>query len=301
MYAGLSPDSALALYAVITYMDTIEGVWFPEGGMHAVPMIMAQVAEKAGVAFRYGDPVETILRSPTGRVAGVRTASGERIMADAVVCTLDLPTAYAQLLGDLRPPRAARRGRYSPSAVVWHVGVSEMPAPTVAHHNIHFGEEWGWSFDALQRGRLMPDPSRLVTIPSLDDSTTAPDGCSTLYVLEPVPNLNGSINWTTETRPLRDRLHAFLAAHGYPNEVITEHLVTPLDWQAQGMAAGTPFALAHTFGQTGPFRPSNVEPRLPGMFFAGSGTVPGVGVPMVLISGKLAASRVAAYLQEPGR
>ena len=301
MYAGLSPDSALALYAVITYMDTIEGVWFPEGGMHAVPMIMAQVAEKAGVTFRYGDPVETILRSPTGRLAGVRTASGARIMADAVVCTLDLPTAYAQLLGDLRPPRAAQRGRYSPSAVVWHVGVRGMPAPTIAHHNIHFGEEWSTSFDALQRGRLMPDPSRLVTIPSLDDPTTAPDGCSTLYVLEPVPNLNGSINWTTEARPLRDRLQAFLATHGYPSEVITEQLVTPLDWQAQGMAAGTPFALAHTFGQTGPFRPSNVEPRLPGMFFAGSGTVPGVGVPMVLISGKLAASRVAAYLQEPGR
>ena len=172
MYAGLSPDSALALYAVITYMDTIEGVWFPEGGMHAVPMIMAQVAEKAGVTFRYGDPVETILRSPTGRLAGVRTASGARIMADAVVCTLDLPTAYAQLLGDLRPPRAARRGRYSPSAVVWHVGVRGVPAPTIAHHNIHFGEEWSASFDALQRGRLMPDPSRLVTIPSLDDSTT---------------------------------------------------------------------------------------------------------------------------------
>jgi phytoene desaturase len=301
MYAGLSPDSALALYAVITYMDTIEGVWFPEGGMHAVPMIMAQVAEKAGVTFHYGDPVETILRSPTGRLAGVRTASGERIMADAVVCTVDLPTAYANLLSDLRPPRAARHGRYSPSAVVWHVGVRGMPAPTVAHHNIHFGEEWNTAFDALQRGGLMPDPSRLVTIPSLDDSTLAPDGCSTLYVLEPVPNLNGSINWTTETRPLRDRLHAFLAAHGYPNEVTNEHLVTPLDWQAQGMAAGTPFALAHTFGQTGPFRPSNVEPRLPGMFFAGSGTVPGVGVPMVLISGKLAASRVATYLQEPGR
>ena len=147
----------------------------------------------------------------------------------------------------------------------------------------------------------MPDPSRLVTIPSLDDSTMAPPGCSTLYVLEPVPNLDGKINWSLEAKPLRDCLHTFLATHGYPNEVITEHLVTPLDWQAQGMAAGTPFALAHTFGQTGPFRPSNVERRLPGMFFAGSGTVPGVGVPMVLISGKLAASRVAAYLREPGQ
>jgi phytoene desaturase len=57
------------------------------------------------------------------------------------------------------------------------------------------------------------------------------------------------------------------------------------------MAAGTPFALAHTFGQTGPFRPPNVERWLPAVFFAGSGTVPGVGLPMVLISGKLAANR----------
>jgi phytoene desaturase len=147
----------------------------------------------------------------------------------------------------------------------------------------------------------MPDPSRLVTIPSIDDPTMAPTDCSTLYVLEPVPNLTGKINWSTEAKPMRDRMQRFLAIHGYPSEVITEELVTPLDWQAQGMAAGTPFALAHTFGQTGPFRPSNVERRLPGMFFAGSGTVPGVGVPMVLISGKLAASRVAAYLAEPGR
>ena len=132
----------------------------------------------------------------------------------------------------------------------------------------------------------MPDPSRLVTVPSLDEPGLAPDGCSTFYVLEPVPNLNGTVDWRTEAGPMRDRLHGFLAAHGYPSEVLTEQLVTPLDWQDQGMAAGTPFALAHTFAQTGPFRPGNVERRLPGMFFAGSGTVPGVGVPMVLISGQ---------------
>jgi phytoene desaturase len=177
-----------------------------------------------------------------------------------------------------------------------------VPEPPIAHHNIHFGEEWSSAFDALlNRGMLMPDPSRFVTIPSLDDPNLAPQGCSTMYVLEPVPNLNGKINWSMEGEQLRERLHTFLVMQGYPSEVITEELVTPLDWQAQGMAAGTPFALAHTFSQTGPFRPSNVERRLPGMFFAGSGTVPGVGVPMVLISGKLAANRVAAYLPEASR
>ena len=303
LYAGLSPESALALYAVITYMDSIEGVWFPDGGMHAVPAALALAAEKAGAEFRYSEQVTEILRrSDTHGVAGVRLASGEKIRADAVVCTLDLPVAYERLLPDLPTPRKVRRGRYSPSAVVWHVGVRGTPDPHIAHHNIHFGDEWAGSFDALlEKGTLMPDPSRLVTIPSIDDPTAAPAGNSTLFVLEPVPNLSAGIDWRTQRGPMRERLLAFLQAQGYPSDVVTEDLLTPLDWQDQGMHAGTPFSLAHTFAQTGPFRPANVEKRVPGMFFAGSGTVPGVGVPMVLISGKLAAARVSRFLPSRSR
>ncbi|MDN5762814.1 MAG: FAD-dependent oxidoreductase, partial [Microlunatus sp.] len=191
------------------------------------------------------------------------------------------------------------RAQYSPSAVVWHVGVRGELPPEAAHHNIHFANEWAGAFDdLLKRGTLMGDPSRLVTIPSLDDPSLAPEGCSTLFVLEPVPNLRaGHLDWARERGPMRERLLAFLAAEGYPTDVVTEELVTPVEWQAQGMAAGTPFALAHTFGQTGPFRPPNLERRVPGLIFAGSGTVPGVGVPMVLISGKLAADRVGDYLR----
>ena len=293
MYAGLAPEKALAIYAVITYMDSIEGVYFPEGGMHAVPQALASAAEKNGAEMRYDATVESVLRSPSGRVAGVRLSGGETLRADAVVCTLDTPVAYEQLLPDLRPPRAARPGKgdYSPSAVVWHVGVRGMPPAEAAHHNIHFGEQWDESFDALlERGTLMPDPSRLVSVHSLDAPDQAPEGCSSLYVLEPVPNLaTGRIDWKQEGPRMRDRLHGFLGENGYPDDVVVEELLTPVEWQEQGMAAGTPFALAHTFAQTGPFRPPNVEKRLPGMFFAGSGTVPGVGVPMVLISGKLAA------------
>jgi len=193
-----------------------------------------------------------------------------------------------------------------PSAGSLHVadvGVRGLPPAEAAHHNIHFGEQWDESFDALlEGGTLMPDPSRLVSVHSLDAPDQAPEGCSSLYVLEPVPNLDtGRIDWKQEGPRMRDRLHAFLGQNGYPDDVVVEELLTPLDWQEQGMAAGTPFALAHTFPQTGPFRPPNVERRLPGMFFAGSGTVPGVGVPMVLISGKLAARRVADYLPTSAR
>ncbi len=300
MYAGLAPSKALALYAVITYMDSIEGVWFPEGGMHAVPRAMASAAEDAGVRFRYGARVERVDRAPSGRACGVVLEGGERIAADAVVVTADLPVAYEHLLPGVEAPRVARRGQYSPSAVVWHVGLRGDRLPEGAgHHNIHFGRAWDEAFvDLMDRGRVMADPSRYVAVPSIHDPEAAPSGHQTVYVLEPVPNLQvGRISWDRERAAFRDRLFGFLGDAGYGTDIVTEALVTPDDWMAQGMAAGTPFSLAHTFAQTGPFRPKNVDRRVPGLVFAGSGTTPGVGIPMVMVSGKLAAERVTEVLR----
>ncbi len=294
MYAGMAPAKALALYAVITYMDSIEGVWFPEGGMHAVPAAMARVAEDAGVEIRYSTTVERVERGRDGRATGVRLAGGERMKGDAVLVTVDLPTAYRWLLPDVEPPRTVRRGQYSPSALVWHVGVKGELPEGVGHHNIHFGHAWDDAFeDLMERGRPMMDPSRFVAVPSVDDTAAAPEGHHSLYVLEPTPNLHvGRLDWSREGPRLRERMLEFLTDFGYPTQIVTEELVTPEDWERQGMAAGTPFALAHTFPQTGPFRPRNVDKRIPGLVFAGSGTTPGVGIPMVLISGKLAAKRI---------
>lgn len=296
MYAGLAPYEALALYCVITYMDSVAGVYFPEGGMHAVPSALAAAAIKAGVEIRYGWDADRILlaEGTSGAVRGVRrTETGEVVTADAVVCNPDLPVAYRTLLAGLPPPRATRGGHYSPSCVVWHAGLRGVPPAGTAHHNIHFGPQWDAAFRTLLRdGERMADPSILVTVHSLDDPTAAPDGCSTLYVLEPTPNLDGRVDWSSERPRARDQLAATVAALGYPSEVEVEELVDPLDWERQGMERGTPFALSHKFFQTGPFRPANVHKRAPGLVFVGSGTVPGVGVPMVLVSGRLAAERV---------
>lgn len=299
MYAGLAPDRALALYAVITYMDSVAGVWTPEGGIHAVPTAIARAAAAAGVEFVHDASVQQVLRRSDGAVAGVRFADGQLVAADAVVCTIDPPVAWATVLRDVDPPRRLGRRRWSPSALVWHLGVRGRAPEGARHHNIHFGTQWGRAFDELLNdGTVMSDPSRLVCVPSLHDAAAAPSPeHSTLFVLEPVPNLAvGRIDWEREAPAARERLGSFLDQQGYPTDIVTEELITPLDWQARGMAAGTPFALAHTFAQTGPFRPGNLTRRVPGLVFAGSGTVPGVGVPIVLISGKLAAERVGEYL-----
>ncbi|MEV4753719.1 phytoene desaturase family protein [Micromonospora sp. NPDC049559] len=292
MYAGLAPHDALAIYTVIAYLDSVAGVYFPRGGIHAVARAMAGAAEKHGVQIRYGTTVSRVETSGD-RATGVLTADGERIAADVVVLNPDLPIAYRDLL----PPTRVRRLRYSPSCVVLHVG-SRQAYRGAAHHNIHFGRAWRRTFDeVIKQGRLMTDPSLLVTNPSRSDPGLAPAGRHTYYVLAPVPNLEaGPLDWRGDLpRRYADELMATLERRGYvgfAEGVEVSRIVTPADWADAGMAAGTPFAAAHSFGQTGPFRPGNLHRTLSNVVFVGSGTQPGVGVPMVLISGKLAAARV---------
>jgi phytoene desaturase len=297
MYAGVSPYQALALYAVISYMDTIGGVYFPLGGISALPTALAAAAQKHGVEFRYGTEVTSVEMSGR-RATGVITAGGERIAADAVVLNPDLPVAYQALLG--RSPRSVNRLRYSPSCFLLLAGV-RADYPDTAHHNIHFGRDWRAVFrELLDEGRLMSDPSFFVTSPSRSDPTLAPAGANTFYALFPTPNLRSGIDWGPLAPIYRDEVVTALEKHGYPGfgtSVEVERCISPADWERMGMACGTPFAAAHTFRQTGPFRPGNLYGE--NVVFAGSGTRPGVGVPMVLISGRLAAQRITGLRSRP--
>ena len=298
LYAGVPPQQALAAYAVIAYMDTIEGVYFPRGGMRAVPEAMAAAAAEAGVQFRYSTSVTRLERSGS-RVTAVCTDSGDRIACDAVVLTTELPLTY-QLLG--RTPRRPVKVRPAPSAMVMHVGVPSVNG-ALQHHNISFGGKWAGTFDEIIRdGVLMTDPSLLVTMPTAGDPSLAPAGRDLLYVLAPCPNLEvGKVNWAAEGDSYAREVLATAAQRllpGLDSDADILDVVTPADWARQGMAAGSPFALAHTFAQTGPFRPANLVRGIDNAVLAGGSTVPGVGVPTTLLSGRLAADRVTGTVEK---
>lgn len=292
LYAGASPYRVRAAYAVIAYLDCVAGAVFPTGGVHRLAEVLADVAAEHGVHVRYGADVTRVERRGD-RARAVLTADGERIPADVVVLAVDLPRACNELLG--ARPRRVRRLRSSPSAVVLHAG-SQARYPDLAHHNVHFGGAWKRTFTELIDDRaLMSDPSVLIGNPTRTDPRLAPPGRESYYVLAPAPNLTGRTDWSSTGPRYRDELVEHLESIGYPGfgaGIEVEALVTPADWARAGHTDGTPFAAAHTLAQTGPFRPGNLFPGATNVVFAGAWTRPGVGVPMALISGRLAAARI---------
>lgn len=312
LYAGMSPDDALAVYGAIPNMDTCLGVYFPEGGMRAVTAALARAFTDAGGHLVLNTEVAGIdYRAATGgrRAEAVRTIGGRTYPCDAVVLTADIGSLS-------RFGLRRRRGlRASPSAVVAHGTIpAEIAAqwPVQAHHTIDFGAAWARTFDEIAaregRGQLMSDPSLLLTRPALTDPGQFVDRASgrfePLSVLAPCPNLTAApLDWDRLGPAYLCELLAVLEQRGYTG--ITEHfrvdhLDTPATWAAQGMIAGTPFSIAHLFRQTGPFRPRNLPRGVDNVVLAGCGTTPGVGVPTTLLSGKLAAARITGSRARTG-
>ncbi|MEU6559829.1 phytoene desaturase family protein [Nocardia nova] len=297
LYAGVAPTRALAAYAVIAYMDTVGGVYFPAGGMRALPEALAAAARAAGVRMRYGRTVTSLDRSGS-RVRAVITDTGERIPCDALVLTTELADTYRLLAHRSHRPVGPTA---APSAMILHVACAAIPE--LAHHSLLFGRAWNAAFrDIITHGRVMDDPSLLLTRPTASDPALAPAGRDLLYILVPVPNLvRGPINWDRFAPTYAEEILATVR-NRLPipiRDAQLLHTTTPADWARQGLTDGSPFALAHTLSQTGPFRPANMIRGLDNVVLAGGSTVPGVGIPPVLISGRLAADRITGPSSPP--
>ncbi|NLG55135.1 MAG: phytoene desaturase, partial [Rhodococcus sp.] len=300
LYAGVPPNSALGVYGAIAHMDTTLGVYFPRGGMRTVALSMADALTAAGGELHLGRRVVSI-DSAGRRTTAVQLDDGTTIDCDVLVLTPDISTVE-QLVPTARRRIPARR---SPSAVVLH---GTVPASVTAgwparrHHTIDFGEAWEQTFREItsrRRGSLMSDPSLLITRPAVSDpelhvgreSLSEP-----VSILAPCPNLDSApLDWSALSDAYAAEILVTLEHRGYTgisSAFELGHMDTPQTWLAQGMAAGSPFADAHVFRQTGPFRRSNIIRQYDNVVLAGSSTVPGVGVPSVLLSGRLAAQRI---------
>jgi len=301
LYAGVPPARARAIYAIIPDMDIGHGLSAPAGGMGRIGEVLAGELTAAGTEIEYRTRAVRIETSGRAVVA-VHTDDGRRLPADVVVATGERD----QVAGLLGCP-ARRRLRYSPSAVVVHGLLPAGAADTwrSGHHTVDFGAAWTRTFAEItgRRGTPMTDGSFLITRPAVSDPDTfVRDGLESISVLAPTPNLvTAPLDWETLAPAYTAEVLGVLAGRGYPriDGLHVRRVDHPGSWLRAGLPGGTPFSAAHTVRQTGPLRTRNRWPGVGNLFLAGSATVPGVGIPPVLVSGKLAAQRALALLGLP--
>lgn len=302
MYLGISPFDAPSVYSVVTYMESGEGIWFPMGGLHAVPEALAKLAAELGVEIRYDAPVERILVQG-GRAVGVRLASGDEAAASSVVANADLPFVYKHLVHAADRPSWTDAKidelEYSSSTYMLYLGVSKQ-YPELLHHNVFFGRGYREALDDIFNNGKVPAPEDLaiyLNVPNRTDPSLAPAGEDAVYILVPVPHNGAGIDWAAKGPELRAHVLRRLKAKGFDFEpyLTYEKVLTPEDWQTDyALAKGAAFGLSHTFFQSAYFRPKNKSEDIEGLYFAGASTTPGNGIPMVILSGRLAAERVLA-------
>ncbi|WP_296254214.1 MULTISPECIES: phytoene desaturase [unclassified Pseudomonas] len=298
LLVGGNPFSTSSIYTLIHALEREWGVWFPKGGTGALVQAMVGLFEDIGGRFELNADVASI-EVDAGRATGVRLADGRQLLADCVASNADVMHTYAKLLG--AHPRGKEQSarlkgkRYSNSLFVIHFGL-KRPQPQLQHHTVCFGPRYRALIQEIFKGEaLAEDFSLYLHAPCITDPSLAPPGCSSHYVLSPVPHLgNAPIDWETEGPRYRDRIFDYLEKHYIPGlreDLVTCRIFTPEDFRSELNAhLGSAFSLEPILTQSAWFRPHNRDASLRNVYLVGAGTHPGAGVPGVIGSAKATAS-----------
>ena len=298
LYLGTRPDRTPAAYLMIPFVEVALGVWYPMGGTHQIARAMARLAEELGVEIRLGAPVSRILTEGS-RAVGVRLEDGAVERADVVVANAEWGYTQRHLLGD---GNAVGGRHYGCSGILFLLAV-RGPIAGPHHTFVLSGDFDGNIADVFERRCLPERPSMYVSRPTATDPGLAPDGAELLYVLVPCPTLESGIDWRSELPGFRKRVLDRLSRIGIEDldgRILAERVLTPEDFGARyNLTHGSAFGLAATLLQSGPFRPTIRSPHYRGLYHVGASSHPGGGVPIVTLSGRMAAQAVEEDCGQP--
>lgn len=291
---GGNPFRAPGIYSLIPHLEMKWGVHFAMGGTGALVAGLVSLIRGQGNEIHFGQDVTEICVSQ-GRATGVRLSDGRTLAADIVVSNADSAWTYGRLLRGQRRRRWSDgklgRARYSMGLFLWYFG-TKVQYSGVAHHTILLGPRYrGLLGDIFDRRILARDFSLYLHRPTATDPSLAPPGCDAFYVLSPVPNLGGDVDWAQEAEPYRRRIATHLQRTllpGLDDNVISSRVMTPVDFQDRLNAPlGAAFGLEPILTQSAWFRPHNRSEEVDNLFLVGAGTHPGAGLPGVLSSAKI--------------
>ncbi|MCU0508507.1 MAG: phytoene desaturase family protein [Anaerolineae bacterium] len=297
-YIGSSPYHAPATLGVVSHVELNEGVWYPRDGVYSIARALHDVACKVGVDVRLGTPVQRI-EVKNGRATGVTLASGEVIPADAVLANVDAALVYNRLLpqGEAPPRRARKLGlqRLSCSGFILLLGVRGVHED-LAHHNIFFCRDYRQEFvDIFDRKMPPAEPTLYASITCKSTPQDAPAGHENWYILVNAPAVGPEYDWNKRADEYRDVTLDQLARFGYElrDKIVMEQRITPNDIEAKTASwRGALYGELFDSPWVAFRRPRSRAGDVKGLYLCGGTAHPGGGVPMVMLSGKLAAKAI---------
>ena len=297
LLVGGDPFATSSIYTLIHALERQWGVWFPKGGTGALVQGMVRLFQDLGGQLELNAEVANI-EVLHDRARAVVLRDGRRWAVDSVASNADVVHTYGDLLGSHARGRAEstrlKGKRFSNSLFVIHFGL-KRPQPQLQHHTVCFGNRYRELIQEIFHGQtLAEDFSLYLHAPCITDPSLAPPGCSSHYVLSPVPHLgNADIDWAVEGPRYRDRIFEYLEQHYMPGlreDLVTSRIFTPHDFRDELNAhLGSAFSLEPVLQQSAWFRPHNRDAQLTNVYLVGAGTHPGAGVPGVIGSAKATA------------
>jgi len=293
-YLGMSPFRCPGLFSILSFLEYEYGVFHPIGGCGAVTRSMAQIAREMGVRILLNEEVQGITFE--GRKATGVLTPNHALTADAVIMNAEFAVAAKQMIpAHLRKrwsDNAIDKKDHSCSTFMMYLGV-EGAAEDVAHHTIYLASDYKQNLlDIEQNHTLSAEPSLYVQNASVTDSTLAPAGHSTLYLLAPVTHQSGNVDWKRDTAAFRDRVLdqlPNLGLHNVRERIRTERIMTPAGWQGEfSLHKGSTFSMAHSLRQMLHLRPNNRFEETDRLYLTGGGTHPGSGLPVIFESARIA-------------
>ena len=300
LLVGGNPFDTTSIYALIHYLEREWGVFFCMGGTGKLIKELEALMIRQGISIRYNTDIEQILIQ-NGRSIGVLTSSGEVISSDRIICNADTPTVYDELLS--KQPKLRKKvipdklTRYSMGLYVLFFGTRKK-YDSIAHHTIWMGKRFRALLADIFNSKILADDFSLyLHRPTATDPSFAPDGCDSFYVLCPVPNLQGNVNWDVQGPALQERIVTALNRTIMPGlkDTITDAFwMSPYEFRSNYRAKhGAGFSIAPIFAQSAWFRYHNQDPHIENLFLTGAGTHPGAGMPGVLCSAKVVENIIA--------
>jgi diapolycopene oxygenase len=296
-YVGSSPDASPAILCAIGHMQSEEGIWYPMGGTRVVPEALVKLGRELGVEYHASTEVSRITVEH-GQVTGL-VASGEALRFDAVVSNEDAVRTYRELVGGEAAKKFESERDYEPacSGVVLYLGLKKR-YEHLAHHSFVFSRDAKEEFRHIyDLGEPAPDPTCYLASTSRTEAETAPEGGDALYVLVHTPYLRPGQDWEAMFPSYRQViLEKLKRTAGMPDleeRIVFERALTPKDiHERYKVLNGAIYGLSSHGRWNGAFKPSNRRRDPDGLFLAGGAAHPGPGMPMVLMSGWIAADAV---------